>query len=72
MAYGPVLDSISLKYKIEKKSVTSLHPHYLCLCLSAKNLSAALSILDTDIISLNYEVNNNIMGHNSENRQSCY
>lgn len=67
----PLLTAIR-RLRESPSHLTSLHPHYLCLCLSAKNLSAALSILDTDIISLNYEVNNNIMGHNSENRQSCY
>ncbi|KAI6657760.1 hypothetical protein LOD99_503 [Oopsacas minuta] len=50
----PLLTAIR-RIRETSSHLTSIHADYLCLCLAAKNLPAALSLLDTDILNLNYE-----------------
>ena len=51
----PLLTAIR-RLRESPSHLTSLHADYLCLCLAGRNLQAALCLLDTDIININYEV----------------
>ena len=51
----PLLTAIR-RLRESPSHLTSLHADYLCLCLAGRNLQAAVCLLDTDILSINYEV----------------